>query len=377
MAEKRKNNGVFYLDISTPGSTVATKHGNSSIKFWNVESGIVQSTVKFSSYTEARCRSRDYLIRSHAILSDSSKLAAIATRFGRSIEIWNWEKRKKLQLIDEADRWAAGRFESYDSGWSPLAAYRGEDAVIDLYAATNRDKKPFAKVRTIDLRKSGLPFIPQYPELAISPTSPLLVAASGPRTPRAGRPPPDREVLLVAWEIHDYRDVTNEPHRVVRPSQHKEIDTAIPCSLLTYGNLVVSIWIPANHRVVTQTATNSELEYKLTANTVRFKHVLVWDLSENSTRSYSIPNTMACISPDCRFLAYCDVAERRNKLAILDATTGDELWFVGGEGNLKSLENFADLSTVTELAFSADGKALAISDMEGNTTIYDVRELMR
>jgi len=379
-ADKRKagkTNMVHFLDISQPGAIVATKHGNAILKFWNVSTGQLRSTIKISAYTEAHSRGREYLIRSHTILSEANQLAAIATRFGRSIEIWSFaEKPKKLQLIDDADRWVAGRFESYDSGWSALAAYRGKDALIDLFAATTRDKKPFAKVRTIDIRKAGLPLLPQYPELAISPTNHILAIAAGPRTPRAGHPPPDRETLLVTWDISDYRDVTNQPHRVVRPWQHRELETAIPCNLVAYGDLIMSIWIPAGYRTVATPKPGGTPDYTLTPTPVPFRYVLVWDLSENSTRTYGIPNTVSCISPDCRFVAYCHVAERRTKLAILDAQSGDELWTVGGEGNLKSLEQVGDLSKVTELAFSSDGRFLMVSDVEGNTSIYDVRASM-
>jgi hypothetical protein len=374
--DSRKVGPVRYLDVSTPNSTIASKHGNNCIRFWSVGTETVQSAVKFTSYTESRNRSRDYLIRSHAVLSEAAKLAAIATRFGRTVEIWNWVNKKRLQVIDDADRWAAGRFESYDAGWSPLAAYRGEAAVIDLYAAT-RNKKPFAKVRTIDLHKAGLPFIPQYPELALSPTSPLLVIACGPRTPRAGHAPPDRETLLVAWEIHDYRDVSNAPFRVVRPWQHRELDTAIPCSLATYDSLVVSLWIPAGHKIVPRPGrkSGSGIEYTLSPIPVPFRYVLVWDLAENSTRTYSIPNTTSCVSPDCRFVAYSVVAEKRSKLAVLDAMTGEELWAVGGEGNLNSLDRFGgDLAKVTDIAFSTDSRLLLVGDEDGHTSVYNVQE---
>ena len=369
-----KTNTIHYMDISAPASTIATKHGNSAVKFWSVGSGAIKSTIKISSYIEARSRCRDYMIRSHAILSEAAQLAAIATRFGRSVEIWNWEKPKRVQVIDDVDRWVAGRFESFDSGWTPLAAYRGKDSVIDLFAATTRDKKPFAKVRTIDMRKAGLPFLPQYPELALSSTSPLLVAAAGPRTPRAGQPPPDRETLLVSWDVSDYREMSHTPHRVVRPWQHKELETALPCSLTAHGDLVVSLWIPAGYRTVATPTPNGGVNYTLAPTSTPFRYALVWDLSENSTRTYSIPNSTSCISPDCRFVAYCTAAEKRSKLTILDAQSGDELWTVGGEGNLKSLEEVGDLDKVTEMAFSADGRFLIIGNVEGNTSIYDVRE---
>jgi WD40 repeat protein len=165
---------------------------------------------------------------------------------------------------------------------------------------------------------------------------------------------------------------------VVRPWQHKELETALPCSLFSHGDLVVSLWIPAGYRTVaTPAAGGGGMEYTLTPTAVPFRYVLVWDLSENSTRTYGIPNTVSCISPDCRFVAYCHVADRRTKLAILDAQSGDELWAVGGEGNLKSLAEVGDLAKVTELAFSGDGRFLLIGDVEGNTSIYDVREAIR
>ncbi|KAI6784715.1 uncharacterized protein J7T54_007808 [Emericellopsis cladophorae] len=375
-AEKRKSgktNMVHYLDISTKASTVATKHGNSVIKFWEVSSGDLVCTVKISAYTEAHCRSRDYLIRSHLILSETNHLAAMATRFGRTIEIWDWKTNKRLQVIDDVDRWVAGRFETHDVGWSPLVAYRGKDALIDLFTATPQ-KKPYVKVRTIDVRKAGLPFTPQYPELALSSTSPLLVAAAGPRPPRAGHPPPDRETMLVTWDITDFREVSNAPDRVVRPWQHKELETALPCNLTAYGDLILSIWIPSGYRTVTKHNARGEVEYTLAPTPVPFRYVLVWDLSENSTRTYGIPNTTSCISPDCRFVAYSQVAERRSKIAILDAQSGEEVWSAGGEGNLKSLDQFGDLSKVTDLAFSADGRFLVVGEVNGNTSVYDVRE---
>lgn len=369
-----KSNAVHHLDISASSSTVATKHGNSIVKIWSVPSGAVIKTIKISAYIEAHSRSRDFMVRSHIILSEGSQLAAIATRFGRTIEIWNWAKPKRLQTIDNADRWVAGRFESYDAGWSPLAAYRGKEGHIDLFAVTPRDKQPYAKVRTIDLHKAGLPFIPQYPELALSSTSLMLVAAAGPRTPRAGQPPPDRETLLVAWDISDYRDVSSQPHRFIRPWQHRELETAVPCDLRVYGDLIVSLWIPAGHRTVTKATATGSFDYTLAPASVPFRYVLVWDLSENSTRTYGIPNTSCCISPDCRFVAYCHVVEGRGKLAILDATSGDEVWTAGGEGNLSSLRGVGDLSRVSEMSFSSDSRLLIVGDVEGNTGVFDIQE---
>lgn len=374
--EKRKGNAstIFHADMSMSSATVATRHGNNILKFWSVATGTPMATIKVPSYIEARGRSRDYIIRSHTILSESAQLAAIATHFGRTIEIWNFTKPKRLQTIEDADRWAAGRFETHDSGWTALAAFRTRDSVIDLFAATTRDKKPFVKVRTIDLRKAGLPLLPQFPELAISPTSPMLVAASGPRTPRAHHPPPDREVLLVAWDISDYRDVSSQPYRVIRPWQHRELETALPVELTVYGDIIVSMWIPAGQRTIVKTKPNGDFDYTLAPNPVPFRYILVWDVSENSTRTYGIPNTTSCISPDCRFVAYCQIADKLSKLAILDAQSGDELWSVGGEGSQSSLQGFEDLDKITELSFAPNGRHLIIGDSNGNTSLFDVAD---
>ncbi|OAQ61419.1 WD40 repeat-like-containing domain [Pochonia chlamydosporia 170] len=382
--DKRINNSVHYLDVSSTSSTLATKHGNNIVKVWSLETGDVQSTIKFSSYTEAQSRSRDYLIRSHAILSETSRLIAIASRFGRSIEIWNWEKKKCLQTIDNADRWSAGKMEVYDHGWGRFAAYRGEAGVIDLFAAT-REKKPFVQMRSINLSEAGLPFVPQYPELALSPTSPLLVAAAGPRPPRRGHPPPDRETLLVAWETHDNGLVGSKPYRVARPWQHKEIDTAIPSDLTTYGSVVVSIWIPATFRAVPAPASRggTGYNYNLTPVKVPSRYVLVWDLAANSTRTFAIPNCTACISPDCRYVAYCHASGAaigaRGTLAVIDVMSSEEVWCwpdrnatAVDSGPKPGFKQFEDLARVTELAFSADGKSLVVGDGDGRVGVYDI-----
>nr|UWK20181.1 WD40 repeat domain containing protein [Trichoderma crystalligenum] len=379
-SDDKKNGPIHYLDMSSSLSTLATKHGNNVIKIWSTAGGTVQQAIKFSSYTAAQSRSREYMIRSHAILSEPKNLIAIATRFGRHIEIWNWAKKKCLQSIDDADRWTSAQIESYDGALSSFAIYGGEKGLIDLYKATP-EKKPFVKTRTIDLNKIDLPFIPQYPELALSNTSPLLVIAAGPRPPRQGYPPPEKETLLVAWETNE--GGSNKPYRVARPWQHKELDTAIPCDVATYGSAVVSIWIPASFRAVP--ATNGGSGYNLSPVTVPYRYVLVWDLSANSTRTFGIPNTTSCLSPDCRFVAYCHATGAdigaRGSIVILDVITGKEVWSWPDPEALaidyspqQGFEQFDDLSRISELHFSSDGKFLNVGDLDGHVGIYEVRE---
>lgn len=382
--DKKVNNTVHYLDISPTATILASKHGNNLVKLWSMASGELQSAIKFSSYTEARSRSREYLIRSHAILSESSTLIAIATRFGRSVEIYNWAKKKSIQTIGDADRWTAAKFDMFDGERCPIAAYKADSAEIDLYLASQESKKPLQKYRTISLAKAGLPFVPTLPELAISATSPLIVAAAGPRPPILGHPPPKRETLLVAWETSDTDSTSNKPYRVARPWQHEELDTAIPCDLVTYGSVVVSTWIPAAFRAIPVPASRKGSGYNLTPVKVSFRYVLVWDLSANSTRTIAIPNCTSCISPDCRLVAYCDASGSaigaRGSLVILDVITGEEVWCwpdknaINIESSAQSgFTQFDDLGSVTELSFSADGRFLVIGDGQGHMGVYDVR----
>ncbi|UNI17044.1 hypothetical protein JDV02_003422 [Purpureocillium takamizusanense] len=381
--DKRINNNVFYLDVSPTAKILASKHGNNILKLWDLDTGAVESSIKFTSYTEAQSRSREYLIRSHAIVSETSNLVAIATRFGRTIEIWNWGKKKCIQTLDDADRWTAANTVSYGGGYSPLAIYRGDDSRIDLFTAT-REKKPFVKQRSIDLKQANLPFVPQYPELALSATSPLLVAAAGPRPPRAGHPPPDKETLLVAWDTNTDGYGSNKPFRVARPWQHEEISTAIPCDLRAYGSVVVSIWIPAGFRAVPVPPSRGGTGYNLVPVKVPSRYVLVWDLSANSTHTFAIPNCAACISPDCRYVAYCHASGTgigaRGCVCVLDVVDGREVWcwpdkdaLAIDSGPKPGFEQFNDLSLVSELAFSADGRSLIIADRNGRIGVYNVR----
>ncbi|KAJ6445168.1 WD40 repeat-like-containing domain [Purpureocillium lavendulum] len=381
--DKRINNSIFYLDVSPGSKVLASKHGNNILKIWGIENGTLESSIKFTSYTEAHSRSRDYLIRSHAILSEASNLIAVASRFGRTIEIWNWGKKKCLQTLDDADRWTAASTEAYGGhgGCSPLAVYRADDSRIDLFTAT-QEKKPFAKQRSIDLKQANLPFVPQYPELALSATSPLLVAAAGPRPPRAGHPPPEKETLLVAWDTNTDGYGSNKPFRVARPWQHEEISTAIPCDLCAYGSVVVSIWIPASFRAMAVPPSRGGTGYNLVPVKVPSRYVLVWDISANSTHTFAIPNCTACVSPDCRYVAYCHASGTgigaRGCLCVLDVMDGREVWcwpdkdaLAIDSGPKPGFEQFNDLSLVTELAFSPDGRCLIIADRNGRMSVYN------
>ncbi|KAK0615348.1 hypothetical protein B0T17DRAFT_593053 [Bombardia bombarda] len=385
LSKAQKDQTVYFFDISTTSATLASKHGNNLIKVWSVGDGTIQNAIKISCYTTAQARSREYFVRSHAIISEPSTLIAIATSFGDTLEIWDWAKKKKLQTIDHADRWAAVRSNVYESAYSPLVSYRGDNDTIDLYTATH-SKKPFKKTRTIELRKAGLPLLPKYPELAFSATGPLLITASGPRPPRLGHPPPERETLLVAWEIHaDDGVASNTPYKFVTPWQHSELDTALPSGLATYGSVAVSIWIPAGYRAIPVPAARGGQGFNLAPVAVPYRYVLVWDFSASSTRTFRIPNAISCISPDCRFIVYCDSrgtdVGARGSLVLLDAMNGKRLWVwpdpdagamqSGPQAGFELLDN---LSHITELAFSADGQFLFVGTGEGDIGIYEVRE---
>ncbi|KAK3316459.1 hypothetical protein B0H66DRAFT_499875 [Apodospora peruviana] len=390
-AKAGKDVGVYFFDVSTSSTTLASKHGNNIIKVWSVGSGTIQNTLKVSCYTTAQARSREYFVRSHAILSEPTTMIAIAVDFGDSLEIWDWAKKKKLQAIDKADRWAAVRSNVYESAWSPLVTYRGDNDTIDLWSTTPHSKKPFQKSRTISLRNAGLPVLPKYPELAFSATGPILVAASGPRPPRLGHPPPERETLLVAWDIQNAADdgviPSNAPYKVVAPWQHAELDTALPSGLATYGSVAVSIWIPASYRVIPVPTARGGQGFNLVPVAVPFRYVLVWDFSAASTRTFRIPNATSCVSPDCRFIAYCDASGTdvgaRGNLVILDALTGRRLWVwpdpeatATQSGPRPGFEQLEDLSKVSELAFSADGGFLYVGTNEGEVGVYEVRDLV-
>lgn len=377
--------------------------------------------IKVQFYLQVQARSRDFFIHSHVILSETHNLIAIATGFGQSLEIWNWAKKKKVQTINHAMRWAAVRADVYDeSRCFPLATYRDDEDAIYLHpVGPTSSKKPFGKPRVIDLRKAGLSHIPKFPELAYSSTASILVAAAGPRPPRPNIPPPTHAALLVAWQLDGDARLHTPYKTLTTGSEHPELENALPLCLATYGSVAVSIWEPAKFRTIGR-AGMWQVEPLQLAVTERV--VLVWDFSGVVDRvaTYKIPDGLVCISPDCRLVAYCDpgggVRGGDGALVVLDANReGREVWRLdgarkgheAGTGGLtsrrssrsvetkksgrssnKSEESGVGLSVgggglellaaglhkITELRFSGDGKKLFVGDADGGIGVYEVFE---
>lgn len=387
---------AFHVDVSPASYIVASKHGDKTIKIFGLPLSNVQSSIKVNFWVSMQPRSRDFFVSSHAILSETSALIAVASGFGNSLEVWNWERKKKLQSIDAAFRWAAVKADIYDAKSPPLACYRETGDAIDLYPVVVQDRsgsdsksgssrKPFGKPVSIELCRAGLPHVPKLPELAFSATSPLLVAAAGPRPPRAGHPPPPHSAILMAWDLSrpggpDGKPLSR-PSRVCTP-RHRQLETALPCGVAAHGDLVVSVWIPNNVRVIGRPGA-----WQVEPVAVHERWVLVWDLAADATRVFPIPdeNTIACISPDCRYVAYrqgpgadTGLGGTRNCLVVLDALHGGrELWriptFAGGMSIAGGSEQLLDLSRVTSISFSSDGKMFFVGDADGSVGVYEIR----
>ncbi|KAI3393166.1 hypothetical protein diail_4654 [Diaporthe ilicicola] len=391
---------AFHVDVSPASYIVASKHGDKTIKIFGLPLSNVQSSLRVNFWVSMQPRSRDFFVSSHAILSETSTLIAVASGFGNSLEIWDWERKKKLQSIDAAFRWAAPKADIYDAKFPPLACYREAGDAIDLYpvaedsspadsnkgsSSSSSSKKPFAKPVSIELCRAGLPHVPKLPELAYSATSPLLVAAAGPRPPRAGHPPPPHSAMLMTWELDRLPMVGGRPSSLpsrVRFPGHAELETALPCGMAAHGDLVVSMWIPNNVRVIGRPGA-----WQVEPVAVHERWVLVWDLAGDTTAVFPIPDedTIACISPDCRYVAYrqgpgadTGVGGTRNCLVILDALKGgQELWRIptlgGGMGLARGNEQLLDLSRVTSISFSSDGKMFFVGDVDGSVGVYEIR----
>ncbi|OIW26277.1 hypothetical protein CONLIGDRAFT_543476, partial [Coniochaeta ligniaria NRRL 30616] len=366
-----KGPGIHHIEISPTGSTIATQHASNTIKVWSITTGAVEGLIKYSSKVQPGPRSRMYFLRPHAIMSENSTLVAITASYGNTIELWNWTKKKRIQSIDHAARWACYPGDVFEANMRPLAVYRSDSDRIDLYTATRDAKKPFNESRRINLKDADLPFVPKFPDLAYSATGPLLVGAAG---PRPGAPPEAQQTILLAWQIDEQQE-NPRPYRWVVPD-HPELNGALPACLATYGSVAVSIWFPANYKHVVTARGESK---KVPIPTVT-RHVLVWDLATNRTRFFSIPNVLSCISPDCRYVAYC--APEQGKFVVLDVTTGAEVWSgpdeldrrQSGGSAAASQQLLGDLSKVTEFRFTDDSGLLYVADLEGGVGIYEVRQ---
>lgn len=411
-SDKDSCHGVYSIDTSPTSTVLASRHGKTHVNLWDLTSGCdLITTIKVSSNVQAQPRSRENFIRSHAILSETLNLVVITSGFGHTLEIHNWARRKKVQTIGDAYRWAYAR--QAQSECYPLAAYREDRDTIDLFPSSPpSSKKPFGKPRSIELRKAGLPFLPKLPELAYSATGPLLVAAAGPRPPRPNCPPPEHAAMLMAWRLDDDDAAApgHRPYKFLMPSrrQHPELENSLALSLVTYGSTAVSVWIQSKFKTIGRPGM-----WQVEPAVVTERVVLVWDFSTDRTTTYRIPDALNCVSPDCRFVAYCDAGspQRPGGLAVLDAMSGRELWRLGGGGSggrasagwdgrsvsssrrsgrssqksgLSSeggeqggagLEKLGgDLGRVTELAFSGDGGRLFVGDVDGGVGVYDIRE---
>ncbi|KAJ4398224.1 hypothetical protein N0V85_006338 [Neurospora sp. IMI 360204] len=399
LTDKGKGSDVFHIDCSPTASYLATKHSNNTVKIWAIAKNTVHSTIKIKSYVPAQPRSREYFVRSHSILSEgptSPCFIGITTHFGLDLEIYNFTKGgsgKKVQVIDEAHRWAASH--KLDNSYAPLVIYRpGADRIDRYFLSRNPGaKKPFWEDASscIDLTKADLPFLPKWPELAFSNDSPFLIAAAG---PRPGDPPRDSNsnILLVAWHLTPVQEAklqarspVNSVHSHIQesgdPKRHKpyrfcapaytQLQTALPSVLVSHGSVTVSIWIPASH-------VNIPLpggKFRQTRVPTPERFVLVWDMPANTTRLIPIPNVQACVSPDCRLVAYCD--PEMQKFVILDVTTAEVVWKwpdAAAVSGFASFGQFEAIKKITVFEFSPDGKWLIVGDASGALGVYEVRE---
>ena len=109
-------------------------------------------------------------------------------------------------------------------------------------------------------------------------------------------------------------------------------------------------------------------------------HVVVWDLATNQTRLFSIPQGPCCVSPDCRLIAYCDLA--RDRFVVRDVSSGTVMWEGGPEeweerpttaGGTNSPKQLTDLKKVNVLQFTDDGGMLFVGDKDGGIGIYEIK----
>ncbi|KAK4040124.1 hypothetical protein C8A01DRAFT_46522 [Parachaetomium inaequale] len=424
LTHKGKGSEVLHIDTSPGSCYVATKHSNKLVKIWSISKNALHGTIKITSYVQPRVRSREYFIRSHAILSENATLIGITTHFGLTLEIWNFAKggsgAKKVQVIEEAHRWAASQRDAFHNDYAGLAVYRPKfDRIDRLFLARHPGvKAPFREDpnHSIELLKADLPFLPKFPELAYSSDSPILIAAAG---PRPGDPPRPNSTILIAWHMKpSYASLPDEerhkPYRVCVPD-YPALQSALPACLASHGSTAVSIWIPAStpsettplsptttSSNTTPITSRSTFPFTTTTTTTRShpkppppappaqpkkdttpsRLVLIWDLPTNTTKIFSIPATaQACISPDCRRLAYAscnpDLPSPVNEFVIIDVTSAEEVWRwpdAARDHGFASFGQLENLKGVTVFEFSADGRMLVVGDGVGGVGVYDVGE---
>lgn len=399
LAEKGKTQDVVHIDSSPSGNMIACRHSSKLLKIWSPQASTKpMASIKASSYVQPQPRSREHFVRSHAILSENAGLVGIATHFGITLEIYNFSKTggspKKVQVIEDAHRWASSRFDAFHTDVPPVVVYRPQGNRIDRFYLVRHPsaKKPFWEDTSngISLERANLPFIPQFPELAYSATYPILVAAAG---PRPGEPPRTNSTMLVAWQMKPVADSKRQastptgtrssvsgstgdddihfPYRFCVPD-YAVLQNALPSCLMAHGTTAVSIWIPANHTEMQ--LPGNKFKRKPLPAPERF--VLVWVIVSNDTHMFAIPNVQACISPDCRWVAYCDA--NAGRFVILDVGSGgDEVWRwpdAGERDGAASLGQLDDLHNITVFEFGADGKSLIVGDKNGGVGLFEVRE---
>ncbi|GAB1317778.1 hypothetical protein MFIFM68171_07988 [Madurella fahalii] len=405
LTDKGKGADILHIDTSPNSVYTATRH-NKVVKIWSIPKNALHGTIKITSYVQPKVRSREYFIRSHAILSEAATLIGITTHFGLTLEIYNFSKggsgAKKVQVIDDAHRWAASQRDAHHSEFAPLAIYRPKGDRIDRFSLSHdpNTKKPFVEdpAQSIELLKSDLPFLPKFPELAFSSDSPFLIAAAGPRpgdpmhhasananvnaTVNANANTATATILLVAWLLKPYSppahmggggggdETRHRPYRVHVPpaAAHPALQSALPSHLAAHGSVAVSIWIPAPAKAEAADPVPRPAPERL---------VLVWDLPANASRVFAIPNVQACcIAPDCRRVAYCDAA--RGEFVIVDVQSQEEVWrwpeVVRKEGFASFGQLEGGLKAVTVFEFSRDGRLLVVGDSGGGVGVYEVKE---
>ena len=351
LTNKGKNQDITHIDISPTGTLGATRHTSKQLKVWSMTRNVVTSIIKTTSYVPPRTRSREYFVRSHAILSEAAGFIAVSTHFGFTLEIYSIAKPsspRRVQSLDDAHRWAISRLP--DIG---IAVYRPKTDRIDHFVL-EPSKKPLKAdpSREINLAAANLPYVPKFPELTFAIDGPLLVAAAG---PRPGDPPRPNPILLAAWLPGSII-----PVRVSLP-EDEVLKTALPAALGACGSRAVSVWIPAGTEQGKPAAERA---------------VLVWDVSSGKTEVFTIPNVQAAVSPDCKWVAYCDALAGR--FVVLDvARGGNEVWRwpdVSKKSGVASFGQFECLASVTVFEFTVDGKGLLVGDASGGVGVYKVKE---